>query len=77
LGWAVTSDVRLDLLIRLFYLDEAVKIQDVENLIPKEILRDLLASGLLEREGSRFRPACMLTHLVLVMRVASKDSRNV
>jgi hypothetical protein len=62
LAWAVTGDTRLDLLIRLFYLDEPVTIQDGEKLIPIEILRGLLASGLLGREGSQFRPACMLTH---------------
>jgi len=60
--WAVTGDARLDFLIRLFYLGEAVTISQSEKFIPKEILRGLWTSGLLEREGERVRPACMLMH---------------
>ena len=60
-AWAVTGDARLDLLIRLFYLGEAVAISQGEKFIPKEILRGLLTSGLLEREGEWLQPGCMLT----------------
>jgi hypothetical protein len=61
-GWVIAGDARLDLLIRVFYLGEAVPISQGEKFIPKEILRDLLASGLLRRDGERLQPACMLTH---------------
>ena len=56
------GDPRLELLIRAFYLGEAVETSQAEKLIPEEILRDLLESGLLARDGERLRPACMLTH---------------
>ena len=61
-AWEFTGDARLDFLIRLFYLGEAVTISQSEKFIPKEILRVLCTSGLLELDGERVRPACMLTH---------------
>jgi hypothetical protein len=61
-AWAVTGNARLDLLVRLFYLGETVEISQGARLIPKEILYRLLTSGLLERDGERLQPACMLTH---------------
>ena len=61
-AWLVMCDPRLELLIRAFYLGEAVKTSQAEKLFSKEILRDLLESELLARDGERLRPACMLTH---------------
>ena len=61
-AWAVTGNARLDLLVRLFYLGETVAMSQGERLIPQEILYRLLTSGLLERDGERLQPACMLTH---------------
>src|ERR1700731_1879361 len=60
--WVVTGEARLDFLIRLFYLNETVTISQSEKFIPKEILRVLCASGLLERDGERVRAACVLMH---------------
>ena len=60
-AWVATGDAPLELLIRTFYLGEPVEISQAERLISKEILRDLLSSRLLTRDGERLRPACMLT----------------
>lgn len=61
-AWLVMCDPRLELLIRAFYLGEAVQTSQAEKLFSKEILRDLLESELLARDGEWLRPACMLTH---------------
>jgi Methyltransferase small domain len=58
----VSADARLDLLIRVFYLGQAVATSQGEEIIPKEILRDLLASGILERDGDRLQSTCLLMH---------------
>jgi SAM-dependent methyltransferase len=60
--WLVTCHPRLELLIRAFYLGEAVQTCQAEKLISHEILRDLLATGLLARDGELLQPACLLTH---------------
>src|SRR6202162_5014399 len=62
-AWLVMCDPRLELLIRAFYLGEAVQTSQAEKLFSKEILRDLLESELLARDGEWLRPGCMLTHL--------------
>ncbi len=61
-SWTVAGDARLDLLIRLFYLGHAVATSQGEKIIPKEILRDLLAIGILERDGERLQSTCLLMH---------------
>jgi hypothetical protein len=61
-AWVVTGDARLDLLIRLFYLGESMTASQSEKFFPKEILQGLFTSQLLERDGERVRPACVLTH---------------
>jgi Methyltransferase small domain len=60
--WTVDGDASLDLLIRLFYLGHAVATSQVEKIIPQDILRDLLVSGMLEREGEWFQSTCLLMH---------------
>ena len=61
-SWTVTGDARLDLLIRLFYLGHTVATSQGERVIPKEILRDLLAIGILEQDGERLQSTCLLMH---------------
>jgi SAM-dependent methyltransferase len=61
-AWLVNADPRLELLIRAFYLGEAVEMRQAEKIIPEKVLRDFLESRLLTRDGERLRPACMLTH---------------
>ena len=61
-AWLVMCDPRLELLIRAFYMGEAVQTSQAEKLFSKEILRDLLEIELLAHDGERLRPACMLTH---------------
>jgi len=61
-AWLATCDPRLELLIRAFYAGEAVPTSQAEKLISKEILRDLLESGLLAHTEERLQPTCMLTH---------------
>jgi Methyltransferase small domain len=60
--WRVSGDARLDLLIGLFYLGHAVAASQGEKIIPKEILRNLLAGGILERDGERLQSTCLLMH---------------
>jgi methyltransferase family protein len=61
-SWTVAADAQLDLLIRLFYLGHAVATSQGEKMIPQAILRDLLVSGILERDGDRFQSTCLLMH---------------
>jgi hypothetical protein len=61
-SWIVAGDAHLDLLIRLFYLGQTVSAGQGERVIPKEILRDLLASGILERDSERLQSTCLLMH---------------
>src|ERR1700736_5035376 len=61
-AWVVNFDDPLALLIRAFYICEAVKTSEAEKLFPKEILRDLLTSGLMVRDGEQLQARCMLTH---------------
>ena len=60
-AWAVTGNARLDLLIRLFCLGEAIAKSQGEKFIPKEILHGLLTCRLLERDGEWLQPGCLLT----------------
>jgi Methyltransferase small domain len=60
-AWAVTGNPRLDLLIRLFYLGEAIAQSQGEKFIPQEILHGLLTCRLLERDGEWLQPGCLLT----------------
>jgi hypothetical protein len=57
-----TGNPRLDLLIRLFCLGEPIEKGEGQELIPKPILRGLLASGLLAHDAEQIQPVCMLTH---------------
>jgi hypothetical protein len=61
-AWLLMCDPRLELLIRAFYVGEAVETSEAEKLISKEVLSDLLACGLLALDGERLRATCMLTH---------------
>jgi hypothetical protein len=61
-SWTVAGDARLDLLIRLFYLGHTVAADQGQRVIPKEILRDLLAIGILEQDGERLQSTCLLMH---------------
>jgi hypothetical protein len=58
--WAIAGEAALDLLIRLFHLGQAVAASQGEKFIKKEILRDLLKSGILERDGEWLLSACQL-----------------
>ncbi len=73
-AWAATGNSRLNLLIRVFYLGEAVAISQAESLIPTELLRSLLTIGFLERDDDRLQPACMLTHFGEL--ILASDSRR-
>jgi 2-polyprenyl-3-methyl-5-hydroxy-6-metoxy-1,4-benzoquinol methylase len=60
--WTVACDARLNLLIRLFYLGRTVATSQGQRVIPKEILRDLFAIGILEQNGERLQSTCLLIH---------------
>src|SRR5580704_13450983 len=61
-SWTVAGDARLNLLIRLFYFGYTVAAGQGQRDIPKEILRDLLAIGILEQDGARLQSTCLLMH---------------
>ncbi len=61
-NWLAIGDRRLELLVCAFCLGEAVEISQAEKLIPVEILREILKSGLMVRDGERLRPVCRLSH---------------
>ena len=61
-AWLVNDDARFELLIRAFYLGEAVEASQAEKLISPEILGEFLKSRLMVRDGERLRPACRLSH---------------
>ncbi len=54
-SWTVAGDARLNLLIRLFYFGYTVAAGQGQRVIPKQILRDLLAIGILEQDGERLQ----------------------
>src|SRR5271168_4144806 len=54
-SWIIAGDARLDLLISLFYFGHTVEASQGQRVIPKEILRDLLAIGILEQDRERLQ----------------------
>lgn len=63
LPYKVPEGSALSLLVRLFFFGEDVPASSVSSSFPKEIALDMLNSGMLQQEGDRCVPACMLTHL--------------
>jgi hypothetical protein len=61
-SWIITGDARLDLLISLFYFGHTVAASQGQRVVPKEILRDLLAIGILEQDRERLQSTCLLVH---------------
>ncbi len=61
-AWLVIGDARLELLIRAFYLGEAVEKSEAEKLISKEILCHMLENRLLTPHEERLQPSCLLMH---------------
>jgi SAM-dependent methyltransferase len=62
-GWSVKGDPALNLLIRLFYLGDAVAFSEGEKFIPLNVLKALLELELLQLNGERLQGACTLTKL--------------
>ncbi|MGH9772993.1 MAG: methyltransferase, partial [Candidatus Acidiferrales bacterium] len=60
--YKIPDDSPLDLLIRLFFFGEEVPVSSVASSFPAEIIKNMLASGILQEEGDRVLPGCMLTH---------------
>ena len=62
-GWSFEGEPVLDLLIRMFYLGDAVALDTAEKFIPQNVLQALLELRLLQRDGERLQGVCTLTRL--------------
>ena len=62
LSYKVPEDSTLGLLIRLFFFAEDVPVDVISSVFPTEITEIMLRSGMLQQEGDRLLPGCMLTH---------------
>jgi methylase of polypeptide subunit release factors len=62
-GWSFVGEPVLELLIRVFYLGDAVALDTAEKFIPLNVLQALLELRLLQRQGEWLQGACTLTRL--------------
>lgn len=62
LFYKLAEDSTLGLLIRLFFFGEDVPVNLISSSFPTQITEIMVQSGMLQHEGDRLVPACMLTH---------------